>query len=129
MSVVVGSVLMVLWDVALDPAMSFGFPVWNWEVEGIFYGMPLINFVGWFVTSVVIIGGYWAIHAAAIRAPRAWAEGVWLLSAALPLGICVVRGMGWGLLFGTAAILAPLVLVRSRRIARRARPASPRWAT
>ncbi len=39
-------------DVALDPAMvklSF----WQWDVPGPFFGVPIINFVGWFISGLI----------------------------------------------------------------------------
>lgn len=126
--VVVGSLCMVLWDLALDPAMSYGFPVWEWGVDGIFYGMPLVNLVGWFVTSLVIFTGFAAIDRQKAPAVGTWAEGMWLLSALLPLGICVVRGMWPGLIIGTVAVCLPIVALRVRGIPQAVRAGRPRLA-
>src|SRR5690606_33311809 len=45
---------MVLWDVALDPAMTAGahsgWSFWAYPGGGEYFGMPLVNWAGWLVT-------------------------------------------------------------------------------
>lgn len=53
--VMFASYLLVAWDLALDPAMSYLTPYWRWEDTGPYYGMPWLNLLGWFVTGLVII--------------------------------------------------------------------------
>jgi uncharacterized membrane protein len=41
------------WDLFLDPQMvSFGF--WVWEIPGLYFGIPLGNYIGWIVVSAII---------------------------------------------------------------------------
>jgi len=41
------------WDLFLDPQMvSWGF--WVWEIPGQYFGIPLSNYLGWFVISALI---------------------------------------------------------------------------
>ena len=47
--------LLVLWDVALDPAMSHLVPYWRWEAPGPYYGMPWVNLLGWAGTGIVLM--------------------------------------------------------------------------
>ena len=49
------SALLVSWDLALDPAMSGLMPYWVWEHPGRYYGMPLLNLVGWYVTALALM--------------------------------------------------------------------------
>lgn len=50
----IGSIAMVSWDLVLDPLMvSHGY--WTWVENGLYYGIPLINFIGWWVTSFFIL--------------------------------------------------------------------------
>ena len=58
LSVLLGAVFMVGWDVSLDPAMSRAFPFWTYGENGFFYGMPLSNWGGWLITSIVILALY-----------------------------------------------------------------------
>jgi uncharacterized membrane protein len=49
---ILASLLMVLLDLAIDPAMvSAGF--WEWFDAGPWFGIPVLNFVGWFTVSFV----------------------------------------------------------------------------
>ena len=114
----VGAAFMVLWDLALDPAMVAAFPVWQWHVDGFFHGMPFQNLVGWFFTSVVILGAYDTIIGAIKPAARSWTYRIWLASAALPIGMAAVRGMWVAVSVGTVAVAVPMVMVALKERAR-----------
>jgi putative membrane protein len=47
---VVGAFAMTAWDLALDPATSTVNHAWIWENGGGFFGVPLVNFLGWTFT-------------------------------------------------------------------------------
>ena len=47
---VVASFVMVLWDLALDPSSSTYRQSWIWEDGGGYFGVPLSNFLGWYLT-------------------------------------------------------------------------------
>jgi putative membrane protein len=113
--IVLTAVCMVLWDVALDPAMAYGFPVWEWQVDGFFYGMPALNLVGWLAISLVIAWVFEAFLNGMRITNGRYVVSTWLLGAALPLGISALRGMWTALLVGTLAITIPLMLLRLRR--------------
>jgi putative membrane protein len=52
MSIITASSLMVLLDMALDPVMvERGF--WVWEAGGEWFGVPLTNYLGWFLVSSI----------------------------------------------------------------------------
>ena len=110
--VVTAAVFLVLWDVALDPAMSAGFPVWIWHVPGPFYGMPWVNWAGWFGTGLVIMAGLeWLTRGRAVAAGP-WAARIWLVNGVFAVGICAVAGLGLAVAVGSIAIAVPLVLPR-----------------
>ena len=44
-----GGLIMTAWDVVMDPMMVQG-GHWVWEVEGAYFGVPLQNFWGWWLT-------------------------------------------------------------------------------
>jgi uncharacterized membrane protein len=46
----VGAFIMVSWDVAMDPYQSTVYGDWIWHTGGPYFGVPLHNYVGWFVT-------------------------------------------------------------------------------
>jgi putative membrane protein len=51
----IGGLVMTAWDLAMDPMMVAG-GHWVWEVEGAYFGIPLQNFWGWWVTTFVTFG-------------------------------------------------------------------------
>ncbi|MCS7050908.1 MAG: carotenoid biosynthesis protein, partial [Thermomicrobium sp.] len=50
--------LLVVWDLVLDPAMAheaMQARFWVWHQTGSYYGMPVINFVGWALTGFAFV--------------------------------------------------------------------------
>lgn len=45
------SLIMLAWDVAMDPDWSTLDRIWIWHSGGAYFGVPLSNFVGWFLTA------------------------------------------------------------------------------
>jgi putative membrane protein len=112
--VVAAAAYLVLWDVALDPAMSAGFPVWLWQDTGPFYGMPWVNWAGWFGTGLVIMAGLELLLRGRATDAGPWTARIWLVNGAFAVGICAVAGLELAVLVGSAAIAAPLVLQHRR---------------
>lgn len=52
-----GGVAMTAWDVVMDPMMVAA-GHWVWEVEGAYFGIPLQNFFGWWLTTFVALTLY-----------------------------------------------------------------------
>ena len=52
--VVVGAAALTAWDLFLDPQM-IGEGYWTWARRGIYRGVPLSNYVGWFVTGLGVM--------------------------------------------------------------------------
>jgi putative membrane protein len=52
--VVLGSAALTAWDLFLDPQMV-GEGYWAWARRGVYRGIPLTNFVGWFVTGLGVM--------------------------------------------------------------------------
>ena len=48
------SILMVLLDLVLDP-IAVDEKRWSWKKSGVYYGVPLLNFVGWLFTTFLIL--------------------------------------------------------------------------
>ncbi|MCS6829511.1 MAG: carotenoid biosynthesis protein [Armatimonadota bacterium] len=54
--------ILTVWDFAMDPAMTTGFAYWQWHTEGGgFYGMPYINWLGWWFTGALVATVFWAV--------------------------------------------------------------------
>jgi uncharacterized membrane protein len=49
---VVSAGLMVILDLSFDP--RFSLTLWTWVPPGEYFGVPVANFIGWFLTSAVI---------------------------------------------------------------------------
>ena len=105
--VLLASLILVSWDLALDPAMSFATKYWVWGEVGPYYGMPLLNLVGWYVTGLLLMGALAALRSEAwIRdLPHRWLGAYYLANLALPLGMSVAAGL-WGAVAGTLIALA-----------------------
>ena len=51
---VLGAMWMVAWDLLIDPLAAGPLGYWVWSEGGRYYGIPLGNFAGWFVVSLVL---------------------------------------------------------------------------
>ncbi|WP_069807707.1 carotenoid biosynthesis protein [Vulcanisaeta thermophila] len=49
---VLSAVGMVILDVTFDPLLSGPIGLWHWVTKGQFFGVPLTNFLGWFIVSI-----------------------------------------------------------------------------
>jgi putative membrane protein len=115
-----GGLVLAAWDVSMDPAMSFATAHWIWHVRGAFYGMPWLNWFGWWLTGSVI-----AFTMLSIVPPRVFAARVspssvplWLyaVNGIFPIAICARHGLWWAAILGTIAMAIPLaVALASRR--------------
>ena len=48
------SFIMVAWDFAIDPALSTVGHYWVWPQGGAYFGVPVSNFLGWYLTNYLI---------------------------------------------------------------------------
>lgn len=46
--------IMLAWDLAMDPVWGTVLHAWIWKQGGIYFGVPVSNFVGWYLTVYVI---------------------------------------------------------------------------
>ncbi len=117
---------MVLWDVALDPAMNHAFPFWQYRADGVFFGMPLVNWAGWFATSAVIALGYETFLGGLANAPdafvRAWGPRHYAANLLFSAAICFIYSAPVAGLVGLGALGVVLGLLWWRG-ERRAEPA------
>jgi putative membrane protein len=123
--------VLVAWDVAMDPAMvrtahwawgagdvfrQAGLPVWlaDFFARDAFYGMPLSNWLGWFLTGTLIARVMLTVMTPATLASRVAPSALPLLLYAangiMPVALCVRDGLWWAAILGTLAMLVPLQL-------------------
>ena len=119
--IAVAAGLLVSWDLALDPAMSRLMPYWIWGRAGPYYGMPLLNLVGWYVTGVALMTalGLLRVDRWLDDVPTAPLLGIYAANLALPVVMAAAAGL-W-----PAALLAVVPLALAASVARgRARRAA-----
>ncbi len=116
--VLLGSVILTAWDLALDPAMSYATIYWRWEVAGAYYGMPWVNLAGWLFTGVLLMGALVVLRMEdwMERLPLRWMSLFYLANVLLPLGMSAGAGLVWAVLLTLAgyAAIALVVLLRQR---------------
>lgn len=67
--VVAPALLMVFLDMAFDP--RFAQTLWRWVPPGPYFGVPIANFVGWFVTALAIFAVFALVSGKRVRpSPR-----------------------------------------------------------
>lgn len=98
--VLVASVLLLTWDFALDPAMSFATKYWVWGDAGPYYGMPLLNLFGWYITGLLLMAILALSRAERwlVRVPLTSITAFFLINLALPLGMCAAAGLWWAVI-------------------------------
>ncbi len=127
----IAGLVLVAWDVSMDPAMvktthwiwgsgerfrAMGAPAWlvAFFSEDIFYGMPLSNWLGWYITGTLI-----ARLMLAVVPPMAWATTagrdnlpIWIYATngIMPVVLCVRDELWWAALLGALAMAVPVTL-------------------
>lgn len=123
--------LMVLWDVALDPAMNYAFPFWTYGAEGPFFGMPWVNWGGWLLTSALIGLAYeWmgGLNAEPTSFVERWGPRFYALNTLFAVGICFVYKVPLAGVAGLIGLAAAFGLIAGLK-ARFGPPASHTVAT
>jgi putative membrane protein len=110
-AILLAALFMVGWDVSLDPAMSRAFPFWTYSTDGFFYGMPLSNWAGWFVTSLAILGVFWLLTRG-VRVEHRLAPLFFFLNCFFPFILSLQYGLYGATLAGVITTAAILALVR-----------------
>jgi putative membrane protein len=108
-AILLGTALLVAWDLLLDPAMSKVTSYWIWGESGSYYGMPWMNLLGWCVTGLVLF----IMLAKIAPAPRSqvrFAIWVYIINFALPLGFCVLNQYWLAVGAGLAAVAIAFIV-------------------
>jgi len=111
--VVAGSLVLLSWDLALDPAMSLVTRYWVWGVNGPYYGMPVFNLVGWYLTGLALMTALCALRADRWIAslPLSWLVAFYGANLLLPIGMSAAAGLSGAVAATTAAMLLCWLLV------------------
>jgi putative membrane protein len=121
----------------MDPAMSFATAHWLWHTPGFFYGMPLLNWFGWWLTGSIVAFAMISIARPTRIASRVAGSAfpLWLyaVNGVFPIAICLHHQLWWAAALGALAMAipvglalksAPLLRVESAAPSGRRRP---RW--
>ena len=103
-SIVLGTWLLVTWDLVLDPSMAAPslqyIHFWVWHETGPYFGMPLRNLAGWFGTGLLFIAaGRWLWNER--RAPA--------VPVALPYAVYAIN-IVWSMILSVAAGMWPTAI-------------------
>jgi len=130
-AVLLGAVLFMLADVVIDPVALQGErwflgQIYRYPGGGLYFGVPLANFAGWFLVGLVGLGlNAWCDRRAGCPAPPDWA-GQWpyrglygpgLFGLVLAFNLAITAGIGaWRLLAVSAAVTGCLALTTASRL-------------
>lgn len=130
-ALLLGAALFMLADVVIDPVALQGEhwflgQIYRYPEGGIYFGVPLANFAGWFLVGLVGLGlNAWCDRRAGPRAAPEWARG-WpyrglygpaLFGLVLALNLTVTAGIGlWWLFAVSAGITGCLGLAAASRL-------------
>ncbi|MEP7064468.1 MAG: carotenoid biosynthesis protein [Gemmatimonadota bacterium] len=126
----IGGLVLTAWDVSMDPAMSFATKHWIWHVAGSFYGMPWLNWFGWWLTGTIIARLYLevvppTVYAARVS-PSPFTLVLYAINGVMPIAICARHGLTWAAVLGALAMGIPLLLASTANPVRRVVPNTSR---
>lgn len=114
-----GGAALTAWDVSMDPAMSFATSHWLWHTHGFFYGMPLLNWFGWWLTGSIVAFAMVSIaRPSAIAArisPSALPIWLYAVNGVFPIAICIRHQLWWAAALGALAMAIPIGLALGSR--------------
>ena len=124
LGVAVGSLVLLSWDLALDPAMSHATKYWVWGASGPYYGMPWLNLLGWYVTGLALMSILLALRSDVwIDAlPVRWIGAFYAANLALSLGICAAAHLTGAVIASAVPLLLCAAALRAERLTSRREP-------
>ena len=88
------SFVMVMWDLCIDPASSTISGSWIWRDGGSYFGVPLVNFLGWYLcvfTIYLMFALYLQRSAEWMRATNLGDRSTWTLPALMYAAVMLPR--------------------------------------
>jgi uncharacterized membrane protein len=106
-------VIMTAWDVVMDPMMVYG-GNWVWEIKGAYFGIPLQNFWGWWLTTFAAVGLYLLISrkitVKPLGVPDRSAVFLYAITGCTSVITALIVGLGGPALAGLFAMLPWVVM-------------------
>ena len=116
----IAAAAMTAWDLSLDPRMVAD-GAWIWPTGGVYFGIPLSNFAGWFVTATLIFAVWSLINRTQHVSSRGISSLPILIYATTWLGEAGANALFWSgpqvavIVFAAMGLFAvPAVLVSLR---------------
>ena len=123
----VGGAFLTAWDVPMEVQMTNVLPVhWVWDLDKmpawmpgflgdpIFYGMPLTNWVGWYVTGVIVARlMLWLVPPTVWKrtvAPSSFPLVLYATNGLMPIAVTARHGYWWAVVCGVVCMGLPLLL-------------------
>ena len=82
-----GAALMTAADLLIDPVATRVLGYWRWTQGGIFFGVPLVNFLGWFAVSAVLL--------ATVGKPARSSNGVLWTGVSVVVFFAIIAATAW----------------------------------
>ena len=127
-AVLLGTCLLVAWDLLLDPAMSRVTSYWIWGEKGSYYGMPWTNLLGWAITGFILLVMLRKL-APEPKGDLRFSIFVYFVNFLLPLGFCVLNGYWIAVFAGIGAVVAAFLVFGSGKASRLPQALSPELYT
>jgi putative membrane protein len=84
------SLLMVIWDLCLDPVKATIDGAWIWADGGIYFGVPISNFLGWYLTVFLVFLGFGLyLYRHGTNRPYEQSKAYWVLVPVMYLGLAL----------------------------------------
>ena len=116
-AVLLGTCLLVAWDLLLDPAMSRVTSYWIWGEKGSYYGMPWMNLLGWAMTGFILLAMLRKL-APEPKGDLRFSVLVYFVNFLLPLGFCVLNGYWIAVFAGIGVVVAAFLVFGSGKASR-----------
>lgn len=111
--VFVAALFMMIWDMSLDPAMTYAQKFWVFPNGGFLFGMPAQNWFGWYVSAFIIMWGYEYLGHGLRPMASPWVGWLWWLNAAFPFLVSLVSLKFDAFLFGFVTSSIPFLALWS----------------
>jgi uncharacterized membrane protein len=109
----VGGLVMTAWDLIMDPIMVAG-GNWVWDTDGAYFGIPLQNFWGWWLTFFTSYALYLLLRGKPGKAPEAGFDRLallgYLVTALMSVIGTLINGAGNLALIGFFAMLPWVIM-------------------
>jgi uncharacterized membrane protein len=86
------SLIMVAWDLSMDPTWSMLDHAWVWQDGGAYFGVPVSNFFGWFFTAYLYYQAF-ALYCRANPIPAAPSRQRFWVPAIVLYAVCAVGNL------------------------------------